>query len=514
MDASSDTFEPGDRPTRNTVTIRQNNPVYSNFTGPVTFTDLDLKTYVVLVTKVFDGCRITLFSRKDRTRAYLIVEGEAKAASEDRLSPLIKRANVQMVPDGWERIRNYLLHKAKINGETVAVVIAEGKPPVNGEDSQLTWPCGIPANYGAGKEGDDGSVDYRERQSFVLVKAGDLLLQVTPPTKGEAGYDYAGKEIPAIHGEWKRPLAGANVRATNPSQTELYATIDGALSLDGERVHVRPMVEVLAVNFQSGNVRFNGDVSVALDVATGFEVVATGMAQIGGDVTQASVTGGHVFVYGRTVGSTLISHGKVEARGVENSCILADGDIVLLGDAVALDATCGGRLVMPNNRLAGGRINCIGGAEIGWLGGSTGDGTFIEVNPDAAKLPCIASQQEKIGEIEEQLAKIRPALEPIRRGGKSAQEQLPAKQRTAVIALLKKAEELEFALSVEQSSRKKLLDPILANSKAEIRANNGISAGTTVSIAGKSWTAEKELIGRHVVSLINDVLDARLSVGA
>lgn len=486
---------------RDTIDIGRTGAL-ADWTGPVTFTDLDLTKYSVIITKVVGGNRLTFFARRDGTVAYFMAEGDAVAeVTAAQIEPVIRLSQVAVDAKSREKLLAYLGKAGMLEGETCAIVVARGRAPVDGDDSKLTWHCGEPQDFGAGKEKDDGSVDYRERQSFVHVKAGDHILSVTPPTKGQAGFDFKGTPIPARDGEWKRPLAGTSVRSEGPSQCELYAVTEGVLELFNGRIHVKPMLTVVRVDFSTGNIRYSGDVTVVGGVEPGFEVVADGRVQIDGDVSQAKVTGEQVVIGGRCAGSEVTSRTWAELHVAENSRVRANQQVNLLGDGVNLTLDCGGRLTVPEGKLVGGKINALGGVEAGWIGGTGGDATFIRVDPDACQLPCLDEVTATLSERTEALEKLNAGLAPIRAGGQAALNKLPAQQRSAVKQLMEKASALEFEIDVLKSKRKKAMEPMLAGLRPVVVVNRGISAGVSVTLKGVQWSSPERAEGRFKVAL-------------
>jgi len=487
---------------RDTINITRLAAEVAHWTGPVSFKDLDLTKYSVIITKVVDGARMTFFAKRDATVAYFLAEGNGvQKLTDDKLEPVIRLSQILLDAAARQKMKEYLSRGGELDGEGCAIVVAKGKAPKDGTDSKLTWPCGEPQDFGAGKDKGDGSVDYRERQSFIHVKPGDHILSVTPPTKGEAGFDYKGTRIPCRDGEWVRPLAGANVRSEGQSQNELYATIEGVMDLSGGRVHVKPMLQVVRVDFSTGNIRYSGDVAVSTGVEPGFEIEAAGMAQAGGDVMQAKVSGEHVFIGGRMVGSEILARGMAELHVTENSKIRANQGVTILADAVNVTVDCGGRLSMPQHKLVGGKINALGGVEAGWIGGSNGDATHIRIEPESCLLPSLDAITTQLAEKQTAVDKLNAGLAPIKAGGQAAINKLPAQQRDAVKQLMDKASAMEFEIDVLKSQRKKAMEPLLANMRPVIQANQGISDGVKVTIKGVSWSCPERKEGPHKITL-------------
>ncbi len=74
------------------------------------------------------------------------------------------------------------------------ILIAEGKKPVRGKNSELKYYFN--RYHAAGSVTEDGRIDYRKKNFLVPVKKGQILVEFFKPTRGEEGYDVFGNVIP------------------------------------------------------------------------------------------------------------------------------------------------------------------------------------------------------------------------------------------------------------------------------------------------------------------------------
>ncbi len=471
------------------------------------FANIDLDKYTITTTKTFDGYRLTLYVTKNLSFAYLLLEGSVKQATLDKVEELCGRSSIPPRDDWKGLTQEYIANEGKKNGKQVALLIAIGRNPVNGKNSIVEWHVEEPSSPRVGS--DDGKkINYRERMRYIHVQEGQKILTVSPPTQGEPGRDVKGRTLPATDGEWKRPLAGENVRAEN-NQLEMYAGVDGLIEFDGERVHIRRVLKVIDVNFDTGNIRYDGDVQIEGKVQEGFTVEAQGSVSIEGDLEAANVLAKRVHVHGNTRGgSSIVSQTSIEVRRIESALCRAEKDVTVLEDAVNLNVFCGGRLHLPKGTLAGGKIHALKGAEVLHLGGRHGDATKIIVAPDSCELPSLDHVNATLQDRKEKLERIRGPLGPLKDNPKLV-EQLPAGRKEAVKKLLSACSQLEFDLDVYMAERNKILAPLIENLLPTVKVLGSISKGVSFNLLGISWVCPETKKGEFKITL-NRAKDAIL----
>lgn len=158
---------------------------------------------------------------------------------------------------------------------------------------------------------DEGRVNYRERTSVQLVQTGQLVASVLPPIPGQSGEDVFGNEIIAEDGQTAAIRLGKNVMQTG---NHIFANCSGNLILERTDnmifIDVADTLEMEEVNFSSGNVHFDGDVTVTGSVSHGCQLEVTGSVEIGGEVRKAEVFAGKAVHVTGHVSSSLIEVGQ------------------------------------------------------------------------------------------------------------------------------------------------------------------------------------------------------------
>lgn len=79
------------------------------------------------------------------------------------------------------------------------ICIAEGTPPVNGENGKVEFHFDIKRDHRPTIL-EDGRVDFRELNLIQNIEKGGVLCSLIPPTPGKPGKTVAGTDIPALDG--------------------------------------------------------------------------------------------------------------------------------------------------------------------------------------------------------------------------------------------------------------------------------------------------------------------------
>lgn len=236
-------------------------------------------------------------------------------------------------------------------------VAAEGLPPVTGNNAYIDRKFDL-SEKGRPVINEYDRVDYKNMNLFVLVKANETLAIRIPQTKGKPGKNIYGEVVPAQNG---RPIpmpAGKNTKVIGENQ--LVAEINGQIVDTGNKISVDPRLEIQSsVGVGTGNIDFDGTVTITGDVNQGFFVKATGDIEIRGNVNGAEVTGRNIIVGGGLTGA---ERGKIQSQEnvtiafVENAIIEAGGDITIMKFALHSTLRAGRRITLEGKQgqLTGG----------------------------------------------------------------------------------------------------------------------------------------------------------------
>jgi len=182
-------------------------------------------------------------------------------------------------------------------------------------------------------EMDFGRINLKELNFIENCIVGDLLAVLEPPVRPVDGRTVTGDIIPAETDPTTVELvAGPNTHLSS-DRTRLYAQCDGNVRLKNGVVMVEPVVTVANVNYETGNIHFDGTVVVEGGIADGFIVEAEGSIQVGKGVGRAALkAGGNILLKTGITGNnegTIDCGGDLYAKYIESSTVTCRGNILV-----------------------------------------------------------------------------------------------------------------------------------------------------------------------------------------
>jgi len=280
------------------------------------------------------------------------------------LGPLLKQNGVIFGIKKDILIQSLEKYKNGLNIENV--LVAEGIYPFEGIKPNLELKFEISSQP---KTDESGRIDYREISKIHNIKKGQQLAIFRKVKQPVDGITVTGKrtsfsKIEDIDLKIKGHII------TDEQEDYIYysAGVDGALTFEDNTLSLLPALEIPEdVDFNVGNVRFNGDIKVGRDVLPDFIVEAEGGISIWGSAIACYLKArDSVDVRAGIVGK---NKGKVEAGEdihavfVENAQIKAWGDINIKNGIIGGEVDCGGTLKMelPRSRIVGSTIRAAKG---------------------------------------------------------------------------------------------------------------------------------------------------------
>jgi uncharacterized protein len=394
-------------------------------------------------------------------------------------------------------------------GSATGLQVAAGTPPCPGEDSQFV--SLIPETKGQAPQlNDEDTADYRNLGELVSVCLGDPLMRRIPPTKGRAGRNLLGVELPTSDGceiPFADNLTGVACDLHDPDL--LLAAISGFPVAVARGMIVEPVFKLKRVDLSTGNLHVKGSLEIAGDVSEGMEVSATEGITVGGIVEAARLeAGGDIEVKGGVIGhgklslagnegkqeaAELKAGGRVTVQFAENATIVAGGGILVRELAMQSELTSGTSITVGE---AGGRKgHVIGGlcraatlvhAKV--IGSHAGIPTLVEVGVDPSlnrKLEGVKEAlAEKVGRLEEltkTLAYVRENPGSMEPGLLQLKERIYAK--------------LQGELAELTGEKKRLQKRLEINDQARVEVEREAFLGVQVRIGGSSLQIEEDLIG-------------------
>lgn len=229
------------------------------------------------------------------------------------------------------------------------ILIAVGKMPTNGIDGFLK------IELIEDEKNSNVGFNYRNVIKIPSVRIGQKVASIIPPTSGINGMTIFRQEVNATSGKPLKLRLGKNIVEKD---SQLYATIDGQLSLTDKKINVFPVFEVQGdLDLKTGNISFIGNVVIRGDVPTGYSISAGGDIKIFGMVEGADLkAGGSIYVAGGIAGS---NRGKVSAEGDIHASYINQGYIEA-GQNIEVTST-----ILHSVTKAGNQVLCSSGNIIG-----------------------------------------------------------------------------------------------------------------------------------------------------
>jgi uncharacterized protein (DUF342 family) len=385
------------------------------------------------------------------------------------------------------------------------VVIAEGKPPVDGENARLIFEVDLEKGTKP-KEAQSGKVDYRNIQSIVQVGQGQVIARKEPPGKGTPGLDVTGKEIPPTPGVDIAVKGGKNTMVSEDGKY-LKATKSGYIYKQADLVNVGELLTIKKdVDFSVGNIKYSGDVEVDGNVLPGFSVETDGNIVIKGEAESAKIVSrnGSVTIDRGVIGKNdMFVTAKKEIKLVfaQAAVISTEGMFNIGKYCLHCDITCDTAIgSQPHTAVIGGSLTAFSKIEIDTVGNEKGIETKLSVVDKEEQ-----AINDKIKELVLLAKKLETEIEPIKRqlkakaailkqaGGQTSQRQTEELKKwldsyNKLAVKLKYVQEKMGTLSAE------LKKPRLYNGYIKIAGD--VFPGTEVNLYGMTKVVKVHIINK------------------
>lgn len=300
-------------------------------------------------------CEVSL--SEDEMEAYLEVKPPKVGGEEITMALIVRALEERNITAGVERDGLDALVRRKDYNKRITA--ARGKPPQDGRAARVKYH--FETRHVPYRELIYGRIDLKELNYIQNRREGDLLAELLPAEEPRDGYTVTGGILPAQPaGKGEELRGGAGTRL---DENRLYATEDGNARLEEGAVIVEPVVTLKNVDYETGNIAFDGSVIIKGTVADGFKVIA------GGDIEAEKCIGRVELAAGRSIllkqgvngdGEADLTAGEnLVSKYVESSRISCGGDLIVK-EAVMNSAV----LVKGNVLLSGGRAELLGGTAV------------------------------------------------------------------------------------------------------------------------------------------------------
>lgn len=390
-----------------------------------------------------------------------------------------------------EEIQKFL--KDRIYGTDL--ILAKGVPPVNGKDAEIEYFFNINHNLRP-KKNEDGTVDYREINTISHVEKGQMLAKLHLAVPGKQGTDVYGGSIQGRQEKSLKLEYGNNITISE-DKTEIYSDVTGHASLVNGKVFVADVYEVPAdVDNATGNIVYDGNVSIKGNVKSGFSVKAKGDIVIEGVVEAAYLSAGGQIIVKRGING--MGKGRVEAKEnliskfIENATVVSDGFIetgCILHSQVSAGADI--RVSGKKGFVSGGLIRAGNLLEAQTIGSEMGTITKIEVG-------VAPSVKERYGEVQDSITAVSKEIERMRPILVNFNEKLQKKEKISpermqqVQTIAKNFREQQQILAGYKKELKELNEKLQLVTNAKVKVKGSIYPGVSITISDISMNVKSE----------------------
>lgn len=326
-----------------------------------------------------------------------LTAAELSLQSVNSIAALNERLAQEHVTNGIDEVAVTLafekLHSA-VKGD--AFIVANGTQPQHGKNGNIEFlvnVSGKPIYDGASINDDDlakvDSVDYKNATRVVSVKIGEKIALIHPPTTGVAGQNLAGKILAARDGKPTSLRLGEGVSLL-PDNITVVATLEGRPVFNNKSLIVSQIYEISGdVNFDTGNIRFDGYVAIRGSVQDDFMVEARSV-EIDGIVGAAKIIcKGNLIIHGGVNGkgrAMIVCQGNADVKYISGSKFELVGDLNVAREIANSTVWCRG--TVRAGKIMGGAILALRGIEAKLLGSELGTPTMLQpgVNYETARI--------------------------------------------------------------------------------------------------------------------------------
>lgn len=387
-----------------------------------------------------------------------------------------------------------------------AHLIAIGQQPVRGADAVVTY-LDVPARQPVIRE--DGRADYYDMNFIYQINKGAWLGEKILAQPGVDGSNVLGENIPAQPG-LDTPLLYDTSSAYEVEENGvivLRSRVDGALEQNQGIVGVSKQLTIKGdVGLTTGNINFDGSITITGTVSPGFSVTATGdisIESLEGASGAAKIVSheGDIYIRGGIFGlgqTTIEAGNNIYVKHVNDAFIKAQNELHI--GFYSLGSELQAHAIFVNTvkgKIIGGKAQAKSSIEVAVIGNSHERKTEVTINAvnkevllqhiqeKAAELKGL---QEQIEEVETQLARLKPLERSF------SQQQLVAFEelKIALSNLMEKAVHIDREVKIAMSE-------LHYAGKEEIHVVRDVFPGTIIKIGDKSKFVAKRTNGRFKI---------------
>ncbi len=372
------------------------------------------------------------------------------------------------------------------------LLVAEGREPVSGHE-EYYLPL-VSVEKKAGEILSDGRINFKETGSIIQVYKDQEILKKIPAVKPSDGFNVYGDKAPAEIVEHNGFKKGPNIVQSGKDELIYCSAIDGCMEIVKKVVSVLEIVVINGdVNYDTGNIKFNGSVRINGSVLPGFSVVASGDVIIEKNVDDAYIEAdGDIIVKMGAVGKEsvkLVSNGKVTAKYLLNARVEAADEIIVEDSIINCNVFSNNKIsvVAKHGKIIGGVTTALYDIIVNVTGAinetetvlNVGRNLYIEKELDEVRLE-INKWREAVTEV---MRKMKVSFgEAVFENPKDFISRLPSVKKRNCLLLLKELSDSNRELKRLTENAKEIQGKLKLEREPGITIKNKAYPGTVINV--------------------------------
>ena len=380
------------------------------------------------------------------------------------------------------------------------IVIAQALMPVEGKDAKIVYFFNTKVTRKP-KMNTDGTVDFHQLELINHVKENDVLAELIPMDIGKSGIDVKGRMIKqkAVHNYVLRH--GKKIR-TSEDGLKLISEVNGHVYLAGDKVFVSDLYEIKSdIDLSTGDIDYNGSVSIRGNVRTGFTVRANGSIFVDGVVEGATLISDAGIILSRGMQGMnrgkLITKGDVVAKFIENATVECDGSVT--AEAILHSKIYAGKEINVTGKrgfVTGGELHSATDIRVKTAGSTMGTVTVLEVGIDPQISIEFRELEKQMKEYNREIYKLKQIIDLFQR---KYNGQVPA-DKMVTFQVTQETYEQNLIQLEKITERFEELSKLLSdNSIGNIVIDKTIYSGCKLIISNITYYVRQEMFGKRFV---------------
>ncbi len=428
-----------------------------------------------------------------------------KARATDDESPiaaaeiwdLLAKTGIDTTESVNERVHELVQRLENGDNELFPFLIAEGIPPVDGEDGKLIWD----ERFNQQREGwdEEGTVSYYDMSSIVTVRAGDVLGKVTSPIQPVDGRDVKGERIRAKGTALALEL-DETVRRDSADPCTVTATIDGRVRDSQHLLRIEPVLHVPGdVAFESGNISSSVDVYVCGRICDRFEVKSRKSVTVCKSIEAARVTAAEDItvqqgIVGRRAGLVTAVR-DLGTKHASEANIITYRDLRVAKQLMNSQVCVGGSIYGPAAKIIGGCVFVANSIDVATLGSCANVPTRIVAGVDPETVREMAVLRQRIAKNKELVKRIRIVLKKL----ENDSFKLTDEQKKTIAGVSEVADKAKDGVSKDESTYAKISSTAIPEAEAKVKVGDSVFPKVSIRIGDRETFFHKEFKGPIVI---------------